>query len=219
MTTLGGGRVVDIQAKRHRRSNDDVIRRLRSLEFGSPKEIIVNILDADQPMTLRDLARDTQSSNFEVMDRLEQLIEEGDVFTTDEDLSKSYIYAKNQWQSLVVSVRTYLGNYHMQYPLRKGLPREELREQISLESGIYNGTLKLLGSQGVIVEEQSLVRLLDHHPVLTEDQEAQAISLLEKLKASPFTSDVQTGIEYDLINFLVEQQKLVKIDGHHFILA
>ena len=212
MTTLGGGKVVDIQAIRHRMGDEDVIRRLNSLEFGSPKEIIVNILDTDQPMTLTDLARDTNSTNLEITNHLEQLIEEGNVFVTDKDLSKSYIYAKKNWQNLVVLVKAYLGNHHMEFPLRKGLPREELREYISQESEVYNGTLKLLSCRGVIVEEKSVVRLVDHKPVLNADQETQTISLMEKLKESPFTSTKTLDIGHELINFLVEQQKLVKID-------
>ena len=214
MTTLGGGKVVDIQAKRHRMSDQQVIDRLISLEFGSPMEIIINTLGTNQPMTLRDLVLATQSTELELMEQLSHLIEEGDIFVTEQDLSQSYFFSNNGWKGLVGSVKSYLGDYHVKFPLRKGLPKEELREHISLDSNVYSGTLELLGAQDVIVEEKSVVRLVDHQPELTQHQEAQAISIMTKLRKDPFSSHKTIDIGDEIVNFLVDEQRVVKIDDN-----
>ena len=89
-----------------------------------------------------------------------------------------------------------------------------MREQIALDSNIYQGTLTLLSTQGVISEEKSVVRLLSHRRTLTDDQEAQVVFIMHKLREDPFSphETIETGGE--LVNFLVEEQRIVKIDDH-----
>ena len=47
MTTLGGGKIVDTNAKRHRRGHSETLQRLESLEYGTPSEILVSFVDSN----------------------------------------------------------------------------------------------------------------------------------------------------------------------------
>ena len=62
MNTIGGGIVLDLDSKRHKRGDKGLIDKLKSLKSGSISQKIINLLDEHHIMTLNDLLKDLENS-------------------------------------------------------------------------------------------------------------------------------------------------------------
>ena len=70
------------------------------------------------------------------------------------------------------------------------------------------------GISGVLKEEGSVVRLPSHQIELTKPQQEKVDKFLGALKSNPYSPPGDITVEPDLLNLLIEQQKVVKVaDG------
>lgn len=67
-----------------------------------------------------------------------------------------------------------LGEYHQRFPLKTGMPKEELAAQLPkpVEAKLYNYVLRQLAEQDRVVQEMEWVRLTTHKVDLTKEEEA-----------------------------------------------
>ncbi len=67
----------------------------------------------------------------------------------------------------------YLTGYHKDHPLLQGLAKEELRTSLgrAIDPKVYNYCMNDLIRKGVIVQEESVVRMADHEVALKADEE------------------------------------------------
>ena len=95
--------------------------------------------------------------------------------------------------------------------MRKGVPKEFLRNQLNITSTIYNQVLQLLNIKNVIVEEAAFIKLPDHFPNLSEQQSIKVKEFIDLLNKDPFASSNEL-IEDHILEFLVDQKKIVRLD-------
>ena len=74
--TLGGGRVVDPHAKRHRRNYAPLLERLAVMEAGSDRDVLVKGIEASEPVDLRELARRANMEPGAVVSEIKQMASE-----------------------------------------------------------------------------------------------------------------------------------------------
>src|SRR5205085_1090090 len=75
------------------------------------------------------------------------------------------------WASLCEKLVTALRGYHRRYPLRMGMPREELRSRLRLSGDGLDAVLAAAAAQGTAATHATSVSLPEHAPTLTPDQE------------------------------------------------
>jgi selenocysteine-specific elongation factor len=208
METLGGGKIVDSQAKRLRRFRPDVIENLRAREGGSAEEVIMALLEAGQPLEFSALLSQSNLSHDETRSALESLAQQGRVIRLGEG-EQSLLMTGVGWERLKQKTITILEDYHRSFPARPGMPRVELSSRLKLAA--HSAALRKLAEQGVIIENGAVVRLPAHRVQLSQIQQTKIDTFLRALHQNPYSPPSDLIPEPDLLNLLVEQHQVVKV--------
>ena len=104
--------------------------------------------------------------------------------------------------------------YHTQYPLRQGVPTQEIRSRLDLSQPVYQRALVKLVEEGVVVDERQSLRLPDHEISLTPKMDQEASEYLDSLRKNPYSPPSDQKITPELLGVLVDQDKVVRVgDG------
>ena len=213
--TLGGGRVVDPAPRRHRRGQPAVLRRLEALERGSPREALLQALPPREPIDLRTLVERVGLPDEQLRRELAPLLEEGLVLAVGGKTLEpgTALYSAAAWGRVAERAAQPLREHHRDYPLRSGLPREELRSRLGLPAASFARVLAALAAQGVLVEEGALVRAPDHEVRLAPEQERVAAAYLRALEAQPYSPPTDGRPDPELLAVLASQGKVVRVSA------
>ena len=215
--TLGGGQIVDPNPRRrYRRFDDDVVERMMTLDQGSGEDIIISVAEQWGPCDLTALSQRSNLSREEVSYRVAELTEDGHLislgdFSNDGD---AVVYSAQGWAVIRSKITSALQLYHTQYPLRQGVPTQEIRSRLDLSQPVYQRALVKLVEEGVVVDERQSLRLPDHEISLTPKMDQEASEYLDSLRKNPYSPPSDQKINPELLGVLVDQDKVVKVgDG------
>jgi selenocysteine-specific elongation factor len=215
--TIGGGAIVDPRPRRHRRFDQAVLARLATLQQGTPAEQVLQALAAG-PLDLKTLSERTGLSQAELGLVVRELLAAGAALVLDPAPAAlprpaDYLTTPAGWRALVEALTGALAGYHRQYPLRPGAPREEIRSRLGLAPRLFDRAIGLAVGQGLVVDEEALLRLPDHRIAFTPAQAAAADRLLAALGAPATAPPSLTELAADpeLVAALAHQGKLVRV--------
>ncbi len=208
-TTLGGGVVLDTAAKRHRRLHQPTLDALKILETGSPEEALAGALQKLEPADSRALARASNLREADVAVLLAALVRDGQAVRTGAGAGALH-YSTAGWRSLEATAKTELAAYHLEHPLRAGMPKEELRNRLGLSGAAFNAAMHTLQERGVLAADDSSARVPGHAPRLTPGQEAAAAGYLATLAADPYSPPTGAQPDADLLQALIDRGDVVK---------
>ena len=222
--TVGGGSVIEPHPRRHRRFQERVLERLAVLEQGSPEEVVLQQLQAREPSELGALLGRTGLPADEARVVVARLVEEGSIVVLEARrnggarlIPQSFVASRPGWERLVEQIRGGLSAYHRSFPLRRGMPKEELRTRLGLDQRLFSRLLDRLLSEGLVVEAGPVLHLPDHQVTLTAAQEEIRQRLLGSLRAagaSPPGRDeleAQLGASPELTQALLDRGELVEV--------
>ncbi|MFC1942133.1 selenocysteine-specific translation elongation factor [Chloroflexota bacterium] len=210
METLGGGSIIDANARRLRRFRPAVIQNLKTREEGTAEEVIMALLETKQSLELKALVAQCNLPTEEARQIIESLIREGQIVAMGEG-GNSLLLTAGGWEQLAEKVTAVLRDYHRRLPVRSGMPRVELSSRLKM--GNYASTaLTMLISQGVIIEDGGFVRLPSHTVQLKPEQQKKIDAFLNSLAQTPYAPPGELIPEPDLLNLLVEQGKVIKVN-------
>ena len=219
MTTLGGGVVVDPHAKRHRRRDDKTIERLTILEMGTISDVLVNTIDS-HGLNLLDLKNLSDKIGMEtsiIVNEISALTNDGMILSTDDDVNVAFYFTKNSWDSLVDITTLWLNEYHKEFPLRSGAPKEEIRNKLRMDGFGFNKVLSLLCKKNIVEESASTISLIGYSPRLSSKQLEVTKAYIDAISKDPFSPSTDVVIESEVLNFLHESGEVVKVaDGVTF---
>jgi selenocysteine-specific elongation factor len=230
--TIGGGRVVNpFPGRRHRRFRPEVIEGLETLAHGSPDEILLQALERQQPCEVRDLLGRSGLSQEQAHESLVALVRDEQVFVLDSSQGSvdgalalpaaSFLITRSGWGSLRERAENLLADYHRQFPLRAGMPREEVKSRLvrylpKLTSRLFNEIVRRATQEGWLVETGSVIRLSGHQATFTAQQQQAVDYLLYTFRQEPYTTPSVTQCEEqvgaEVLNALVEQGQLIKLN-------
>ena len=225
--TLGGGSVIDPHPKgRHKRFASEVLERLGALAQGDPADVLLQALLALGAAPLHDVIAHSHLDEKVAAQAIQSLLTTGQLVSlesmsnTDFVSPNSLVISLGAWKSMASRVVQELANYHHQYPLRRGLPREELKSRLKLAPGalgtrLFNAALRKLAAEKLLEETGPLVRQPDHAIQFTPQQQRQVDSLLSHFAAAPYTpptvKDCQSEVGEDVFTALLDLDKLVSL--------
>ena len=212
--TLGGGQIVDPNPRRrYKRFDDDVIERMMTLDQGTGGDIIISVAEQWGPCDMTTLSQRTNLPREEVSARVAQLAGEGHLITlgdfdTDGD---AVVYSAQGWNILKSRVASALQLYHTQYPLRQGVPAQEIRSRLDLSQPVYQRALVRLVEERIVVDERQSLRLPDHEITLTPKMEEEALAYLNSLQKNPYSPSGDVKISSELLGVLIDQGKVIRV--------
>jgi len=239
-TTIGGGEVIDVQPRYHRRFQEPILRHLATLEKGSPEELVLAALDRRvQPersngaaptmakskgligYELADIVKQSNLAEDVTRETLETLLTEGRVRRIG-----IWWFAQAVWEAIVEETTRLLREQHRQYPLRNGLSKEEWRTRLNLSPKLAAELFPALQAEGVVADTTmasgGFIRLPSFVPSFTASQQQQVTKLLQDFRKNPFTppgrSEAESMVGSEVLAALIEQGQVVKLgDGVLFL--
>ncbi|MDQ4099685.1 MAG: selenocysteine-specific translation elongation factor, partial [Chloroflexota bacterium] len=218
--TIGGGEVIDAAPVKHRRFRDEVVSALETLEQGSPAEIVLQALSTE-PQEVRSLrgGRLSGLSDVQIDEALRSLIADGEVVVlgaTAPDVPKpgTVVVAAATWQRLVDRIVDILRRFHDAQPLRRGLPREELKRRLGIASPrLFDEIMATTERLNVTSGDGQMVRLADFRIELDPARRAAADRFLVALRAQPYAPPApsELAVDVDTIGALVDLGEVVRV--------
>ncbi len=229
--TIGGGEIIDIRPRYHRRFQQSVLAALETLERGSAEELVLAALDRRRELSragtkslhglvgyeLADIVKLSNLSRDVTQRTLETLLSMGRVRRVG-----TLWFAQTVWEALRGEAVRLVSEQHRQYPLRSGLSKEEWRTRLNLPPKMAPEIFLALQEEGQLAEANSAtgttggyIRLPDFVPTFTAAQQQQVERLLQEFRESPYTppgrADAGAIVGPEVLAALIEQGRLVKL--------
>jgi selenocysteine-specific elongation factor len=218
--TIGGGVVVDpLPAVRHKRFDRAVLDSLQDLLAGSPADVLLQAALATGPAPLKEIFQRSRLEASTAQAALEELLEAGVLIPLEDGApapqADTLVAPAPHWQGIVEKVVTTLAAYHSAFPLRRGIPREELRSRTRLPARTFNAALRRLAADGLLVEAGAAVAEPGHTIRFDDGQQAVVRDLMRRFAQSPYSPptarDVQMEVGEEILNALIETGELVAV--------
>ena len=232
--TIGGGMILDpAPRRRYRRFRPEVVQRLQTLAHGSPEEIVLQALARREPREVRALLSELSLPPESAQHALQSMLHEGRALLLDDldgkeiDLDQPgthtrYVVSSGGWRRIRESVHSALTAYHASYPLRKGMPREELRSRLleqlrELGGRLYNQIVARALAERLIEADDTSLWSTGHTVQFTSGQQCKIGALLQTFREAPYTTpSVSECIEQlgdEVFYALLDDGVLVRINS------
>jgi selenocysteine-specific elongation factor len=221
---MGGGSVIEPHPRRHRRNQAPVLERLAVLERGSPEEIVLEQLRLREPTDFQALVGRAGLSADETREVVLASIATGAIVALDgvdagaaRVASNALLVSRTGWDRIGGSARTGIGEHHRAHPLRRGMPREELRTRLAFDGRTFSRVLARLLADQTVRESGPLLALPDHEVRLTPDEQTRVERLLADLLAAGATPPGRSELEArhrlpsEVGQLLIERGELVEV--------
>ncbi|NQW17395.1 MAG: selenocysteine-specific translation elongation factor [Chloroflexi bacterium] len=211
VATLGGGVALDLTPRRHKRFDDSVTRRLQYLAEGSGEDAIVSAVESSQPANPSTIAQAVNESVANVTERIEGLVNSGSLVSLT-GTPDGPLYTTAGWAKLSGDARDATRSFHAEYPLRVGIPAEELRSRLKLKAALFAQAADRLAEVGDIERAGSLIRSPGYAPEFTPEQTQQIAKYLDYLETDRFSPPTDRPIDQELIAALDDQGRVVRLN-------
>lgn len=231
--TVGGGVVVNpFPGRRWRRFRPEVVEMLAALRSGEATAIVYHSTPRAAPASFAVIQQAAGLEARQTVDALRSLLLEGRVVALDRTLEPGSSWSDGQlqaaqslmtvdgWQELSQRMARAAASYHRQFPLRRGMPREELKSRVQtarwpLAARAFNDLLGRAAAEGLLEVEGAVVRLPGHAILLSPAQQAAVDALLGQFDANPFTppsvADSIAAVGDELFVWLVDSGRLLQV--------
>jgi selenocysteine-specific elongation factor len=231
--TIGGGEVIDVQPRYHRRFQQPVLTALETLERGSADELVLAALDRRRDSSrvgakslhglvgyeLAEISKQSNLSKDVTQQTLETLLSKGRVRRIG-----TLWFAQTVWEAIKEESVRLVSEQHRQYPLRSGLSKEEWRTRLHLPPKMASEIFLALQEEGQLAEATSatgtsggFIRLPGFVPAFNAAQQQQVERLLRLFRENPYTppgrAESETIVGAEVLAALIEQGRLVKLGG------
>lgn len=219
--TLGGGRVIEPHA--HYKRNSEAARsELTAKEGGGTAGVLAAALAASGAMPLRipELSQASGVPPEVVADELPTLLESGDVLSLEAGL---YLHRRGLG-SFADLATAELTRYQQQYPLRTGMPKEELRKRVLPKTDLraFDAVLREAIAHGELAQTGNTIHRPDWQPPFSPAQTALLTELKTAVSAGGFAPPTlaelksqakgPAGKDFDeLVLHLVDQGEWVRL--------
>ena len=220
--TLGGGSIIDHQPKgRHKRFDEGVLKTFESLMQGSPADVLFEAALALNAASIKEVITKSRLEATNAQTALGELVkngqlvllEEGEVKTTSDLL----VIALPHWNELEGRIKNLLDAHHRQFPLRRGISREELKSKLKVSSRIYNVVITQLVNQNMLIEAGSWVANAGHEIRFNGTDQLKVKELMRKFELNPYTApsvkECQSEVGEEVVNALIELNELVTVSS------
>ena len=218
--TLGGGVVIDHQPKgRHKRFDENVLKSLESLAQGSPTDVLMEAALALNIAPIKEIVTKSRLDATTAKTALEEVTSQGQLIILEESSPdpKSDILAIPQprWKELQGKIFQLVSTYHQQYPLRKGMPREELKNKIKLPPKAFNNVISWMSFLSELNDQRGTISMPGYKVQFNGQEQVKVQELMRKFAKNPYATpsvkECQAEVGEEIINALIEMGELVAV--------
>jgi selenocysteine-specific elongation factor len=218
--TLGGGVIVDHQPKgRHRRFDEEVVRSLESLMQGSPADIFLEAAMALGMAPIREVVARSRLDSIQAESALRELTGSKSLIALEDGAitieSDSLVAPATHWNSLRDAILHSVEEYHANFPLRRGIPREELKSKLKPSARVFNAAIKYLVADGSVTDAGSFVAKAGHAIKFDGRDRARVEALMRRFDQNPFSPpgarECESEVGGEILRALIELDDLIAV--------
>lgn len=225
--TIGGGLILDTLPAKHRRHRPQVLTQLATLRDGTAAEVLTVHLDAAEYAGLKwsDFLLRSPYDDAELRAVVATLRQQGIGMVVEEE--PPWLLHREQYAKVRAQITQLLEEFHTQYPLRPAMFTEELRSKFpGMPEKVFATLMHDLSRAGVVEVTRDKVRLTRHTVTLSASLQTIVDALEQAFLQAQYqppgveealsTYKLSPGEERELVQVLVDQQKLVRLKGDLF---
>jgi selenocysteine-specific elongation factor len=107
--------------------------------------------------------------------------------------------------------------YHKTYPLRRGIPREELKSRLKLSARVFNALITNYYLHNILKDSNNFLAKPDHEIHFDRNQQAKVQALIRRFEQNPFSppsmKELQTEVDQEILNALIESNELITVSS------
>ncbi len=230
--TLGGGAVMDPHPKgRHKRFDQNVLDSFETLAGGTPAEVLLQALLPLGAASFKDVLARASMAPSAIADAWSELLAEGLALSLGGDPlqnSATLVTSRTYWEQLAQGALHEVHAYHQNYPLRHGIPREELKSRLKVVARIFDALLSDLVAGGQLAEQSlrvklpgssalPVVQLPAYRVTFNPQQQNEVDRLLRDFKAQPYTppsvKECLAALGEEAYNAMIDLGMLIPLNG------
>ena len=219
--TIAGAQIADMQpARRHRRGDRGV---LAALERAVSVEVADRLLASAEKLGLAPQAEIVAASGLEseaAAGGIASLLQDGRLVRVGGDSPDAALIASSLQGRAWESVEAAMVDHQRRYPLRTGMPKEELRSKVGLDARLFAAVLDIAERQGLVEREGARVRQAGAVPELSPEQQLLLRRFLARVAANRFSpmsvKEAKGMLGDELYQLEVERGDLVQVSGDVF---
>jgi len=223
LETIGGGTILDPNALKHKRFKQDILDELLFKEAGNQDEILDNLIRkfSESFMNIDEYVKQSGLLKEEVLEQVDRLKSEGVIVELSKQvlLHKEFILSKEQ------EMLTVINDYHEKYPIRIGMPKEELRNKLfpSIKNKVFDEVLEYYD---VINVRGKYISYVDFEIEYSKSQAYMIKDIKETLKGDGFKPTLMGDLlkkhpkekhAKDIILNLVEMKELIRLNDSIYL--
>ena len=218
--TIGGGIVLEPNARKKKRFSDEAIQELLSKEDGSLSDVLETVIqeELNSLYTVQTLAKRLSHSVEEITPALSTLVEEGRVYPVDLQKERYILHRENAY-ILSTEIGHLLEAFYKKHPYRLGMPKAEIREKVlkSSKQNLFDACLPYFN--GISLSGEYLL-LTDRGEFKDETYRKIEKNILQDLEAAAFMLPRVEELDrhktkeedfLDILQNLVVEEKVVKV--------
>ncbi len=209
--TLGGGTVLDVDPRRHRRRDPEVAAAMQRRQDGGIAALTAEELRrARTGVDLPALVRLVGAGHAQVEAAIRELGDQAIPFG-----ERRWI-GREPWEALRRRALDALQRFHDSEPLRAGMAREEWRSRLRLSAAAGAEVLRRLRAEAAVTEQDGSLALAGRDRAVSDTEQRTADSVVAALDAQPFDPPGVAalraqGLTTPLLRLLVEQRRVVRL--------
>jgi selenocysteine-specific elongation factor len=219
--TIAGGRIADMKpGRRHRRRDREVLNRLERALSTAPTE---RLLAAAENLTIAspaDLLIAAGTSGEDAERALTELMDAGRLLRVSGDQAGGSLMARSVQAHAWETIEAALSEHRGRYPLRPGMPKEELRSKAGLGPGLFAAALEVAEREGRIERRGAIVSLRGAAPELTPAQVQLVDRFMGEVAASKYSpmsvKDARAFLGAELFQYELTRGSLVQVSPDVF---
>ncbi len=223
METIGGGIILEQNAKRKKRHRIEVIEEFQSKESGSAKDVVeMQVKSCGETMiSLKEVAKITGLSLEEVEQEVEILVKDNEI-RKYKGKKETYLWHNNDVNSCIELIKTELRNYHEVFPYRYGLKKAEVQSKHykKIKVNAFDMVLDNLCEEGVFSRQNEFLYLNDFE--IKKDKTFAEVETILRQEFSSAKYDfkriseidfngVEAQVVDDILSILEAEGKIIRV--------
>lgn len=223
--TIGGGVVLDPHPRRrYKRMHQATLQRLSALAEGDPQDIVEQAVQAAGVTPISVIYTTAMLPADVVQTALASLIGSDRIVVIGAEQiaagplqAESLVASRVNWDNLEARAADLLKKYHQEYPLRSGMPREELKSKLKLPTRAFGQVMQKLSDAGRLAENNGAVALPEHQVAFSAAQKSAITRLLTRFSEAPYTppsvKEAQNAVGEEVYQALINQGELTQLSA------
>jgi selenocysteine-specific elongation factor len=121
----------------------------------------------------------------------------------------------SHWKALRENALALVEMYHQSYPLRRGIPREELKSRLKLPARAFNASVNKLITEHLLLEQAAFIATPGYEIKFDRSQQSKVQTLLRKFELNPYSppslKECQAEVGEEILNALIDLNQLVAV--------